>query len=70
MKKKFKGKRYIVFGAPPLGGGWSDYCVEHNTMLLARREAYHWLMAGYTAQILDQKTNETWVMQFRSEEHT
>ena len=58
--KKYQGKRFIVFGSPPNGGGWSDYCVEQDTLKKARVEAWHWLNAGYNSHILDQKTNKQW----------
>ena len=56
---KYRGKRYLVFGQHPLGGGWHEYFVEHDSMKKARVEAWLWLNENYDAHILDQKTDKT-----------
>jgi hypothetical protein len=66
MKKKYSGKRFVVFGSHPLSGGWGEYCVEHDTLKEARLEAWYWLSDSYDANILDQETDKVVEVRIKS----
>lgn len=53
--KKYIGKRFVVFGCRD----GEEYCIEHSSIRKARAEAWIFLNDGYSAHILDQKTNKT-----------